>query len=123
MIAEIKKILCFVGILCMPISGLAQSFVNPNLYQPSKENQQKVLDYIKKQLAEDYAAIGQSQNNSLLLMEKENYQAFQALIQVNNKKLLDKVIKTYCGIGMCNYTTILKMYQEQEKLRAKGEHW
>ena len=57
-------------------------------------------------------------NKSQLTMK-----AFKKLIKVSNTSLLREVIKTYCDIGMCNYTTILMMYNEQDKASKETLEW
>jgi hypothetical protein len=64
-----------------------------------------------------------SDPSTLRMMEKENLKAFKELIKVNNKSLLQNVIKTYCSIGMCNYTTILMMYKQQSKDSKETLKW
>lgn len=56
-------------------------------------------------------------------MENENLNAFKELTNVSNNNLLKNVIKTYCEIGMCNYTTILMMYNEQNKASKESLKW
>ena len=57
------------------------------------------------------------------MMEDENMSAFKELIQVTNTALLRQVIDTYCEIGMCNYSTIWMMYEEQAKASNKSLRW
>jgi len=49
--------------------------------------------------------------------------AFKELIKITNTVLLRDVIKTYCDIGMYNYTTILMMYKEQDKASKETLEW
>jgi len=56
-------------------------------------------------------------------MEEEELKSFKQLTEIKNRKLLDSVIATYCEIGMCNYSTILMMYQEQLKASKKELTW
>lgn len=77
----------------------------------------------KKQVKEDYSAIGMDDPSTLRMMEKENLDAFKKLTKVSNITLLKKVIKTYCEIDMCNYSTILMMYNEQNKASKKELEW
>ena len=57
------------------------------------------------------------------MMEQENLNAFKELLTAKNKSLLKKVEKTYCDIGMCNYSTILMMYKEEERASNKSLEW
>ena len=47
----------------------------------------------------------------------------EELLKSKNKSILRKVEKTYCDIGMCNYTTILMMYKEQSKAANQSLEW
>ena len=101
----------------------SQSFVSPIGFVGNEINKQKVIAYIKKQVKEDYSAIGMDDPSTLRMMEKENLDAFKKLTKVSNIMLLKKVIKTYCDIGMCNYSTILMMYNEQNKASKETLKW
>ena len=57
------------------------------------------------------------------MMENEELKSFKKLTKVQNRKLLDGVIQQYCGIGMCNYNTILMMYNEQNKASKENLEW
>ena len=61
--------------------------------------------------------------STLRMMENENLNAFKKLTTKSNTTLLRNVIKTYCDIGMCNYTTILMMYEEQNKASKETLKW
>lgn len=61
--------------------------------------------------------------STLRMMEKEELNSFKQLTKVSNRKLLDDVINQYCNIGMCNYNTILMMYNEQEKASKEELGW
>lgn len=101
----------------------AQSFVSPIGFVENEANKQMVLSFIKKQVKDDYTAIGMSDPTTIRMMEEENLKAFKELTKVTNTSLLKDVIKTYCEIGMCNYTTILMMFKEQEKASKKTLEW
>lgn len=101
----------------------AQSFVSPINFVETELNKQRVIEFIKKQVKEDYSAIGMDDPMTLRMMENENLKAFKELTKVTDTILLREVIKTYCEIGMCNYSTILMMYREQEKASKKELKW
>jgi hypothetical protein len=61
--------------------------------------------------------------STLRMMEKETLTAFKQLTKVTNTKLLQKVIETYCKIGMCDYNTFLMMYKEEEKASKEDLNW
>ena len=110
-----KKTFLTLVLFVFSLSLFSQSFVSPIGFVGNEINKQKVIAYIKKQVKEDYSAIGMDDPSTLRMMEKENLDAFKKLTKVSNIMLLKKVIKTYCDIGMCNYSTILMMYNEQNK--------
>jgi hypothetical protein len=47
------------------------------------------------------------------MLAKDNISAFKDLIQVSDKKLLQKVIDKYCAIDMCSYEDLNNMYKEE----------
>lgn len=118
-----KKLLFLLTIILFSANSFAQSFVSPIDFKPTDENKQKVVSFIEKQVKQDMAAIGMDDPSSLRMMEKENLNAFMKLIKIDNDALLQDVIKSSCDIGMCNYTTILMMYQEQNKASQEKLKW
>ncbi|KAF0236682.1 MAG: hypothetical protein FD181_2586 [Prolixibacteraceae bacterium] len=118
-----KKLLFALSILLISSNLLAQSFVSPIDFVENDINKGKVISFIKKQVKDDYTAIGMGDPSTLRMMEEENLKAFKELTKVSNKVLLKSVIKTYCEIGMCNYSTILMMYKEQEKASKQTLEW
>ena len=117
-----KKLSFIIGIL-FTTTLFSQSFVSPIGFVANETSKQKVISYIKKQVKEDYSAIGMDDPSTLRMMENENLKAFKELTNVSNTYLLKNVIKTYCEIGMCNYTTILMMYNEQNKASKESLKW
>ncbi len=118
-----KKILLTLSIIFFTSNIFSQSFVSPISFVSNDANIQMVISFIKKQVKEEYTAIGMGDPSTLRMMEQENLNAFKKLIKVKNTSLLKNVIKTYCEIGMCNYSTILMMYNEQNKASKKTLKW
>jgi hypothetical protein len=118
-----KKTFLTLALFIFSLTVFSQSFVSPIGFMENETNKQKVIAYIKKQVKEDYSKIGMDDPATLRMMEKENLDAFKKLTKVSNTALLKKVIKTYCEIGMCNYTTILMMYNEQNKASQETLEW
>lgn len=118
-----KKIFLTISIILFTLQLFAQSFVSPIGFVSNESNKQRVVSFIKKQVKDDYTAIGMDDPVTLRMMEEENLKAFKELITVSNTSLLRDVIKTYCEIGMCNYSTILMMYREQSKASSKSLKW
>lgn len=118
-----KKLILLLSILLFASNLFAQSFISPIGFIPNEVNKQKVILYIKKQVKDDYSAIGMDDPSTLRMMEQENLKAFKELTKASNTSLLKDVIKTYCDIGMCNYSTISMMYNEQSKASQKTLKW
>lgn len=118
-----KKLLVILFFAGIASNLFAQSFISPINFQATETNKKKVIAFIKKQVKEDYTKIGMDDPMTLRMMEKENLDAFKKLNKAKNTVLLKKVIKTYCDIGMCNYTTIWMMYQEQNKANQQELEW
>lgn len=102
---------------------IGQTFVSPIGFVETEINKQRVIEFIQKQVKHDYSAIGMDDPSTLRMMETENLKAFKELTKVSNTSLLRDVIEKYCGIGMCNYSTIWMMYKEQEKASQKSLKW
>tara|TARA_R110002073_G_scaffold270447_3_gene433801 strand:+ start:54 stop:413 length:360 start_codon:yes stop_codon:yes gene_type:complete len=118
-----KKLILSFGFLLLTSALFAQSFISPIGFVSNETNKQKVISFIKKQVKEDYSKIGMDDPATLRMMENENLNAFKKLTTKSNTTLLRKVIKTYCDIGMCNYSTILMMYEEQNKASKETLKW
>ncbi len=118
-----KKLILSFGFLVLTSTLFAQSFVSPIGFVSNETNKQKVIEFIKKQVKDDYSKIGMDDPSTLRMMENENLNAFKKLTTKSNTTLLRNVIKTYCDIGMCNYTTILMMYEEQNKASKETLKW
>jgi hypothetical protein len=118
-----NKFILFTAALISSALAQAQSFVTPIGFVDNDENRKSVIEFIKKQVSDDYTKIGMGDPSTLRMMEEENLKAFKELIKATNVSLLQKVIKTYCDIGMCNYTTILMMYKQEDKASKKSLEW
>jgi len=118
-----KKTILSFGIMLFALNLFAQSFISPIGFVQNEVNKQKVIEFIKKQVKDDYSAIGMDDPSTLRMMEQENLTAFKNLTKATNTSLLKNVIKTYCEIGMCNYSTISMMYNEQNKASKKTLKW
>ncbi len=117
-----KKLLllscCFLS-----VNLFSQSFVSPINFIQSETNQNKVVRFIEKNVYETYTKIGMDDPTTLRMMENEELNCFKELIKVRNTSLLSRVIEQYCNIGMCNYATILMMYEEQNKSSQESLSW
>lgn len=116
-----KKILI---LICISIVLLnANDFIHPLDFKGSKVEKEKVMNFIVKQVKETYSKIGMGDPSTLRMMEKQELSSFKQLTKVQNRQLLDSVITQYCNIGMCNYNTILMMYNEQNKASKEKLNW
>jgi len=118
-----KKSVSLLSLALLSTALFSQSFVSPINFKSNEPNKQKVISFIQKQVKTDFTAIGMGDPSTLRMMEKENLNAFKELTGVTNTTLLKSVIKTYCDIGMCNYTTILMMFNEQNKASKETLDW
>jgi len=88
-------------------------FVDPLSYEASKIAEESVIKYSKKYTQEQYAKLEIYDAETLKMIAKDNINAFKNLIQVSDKKLLQKVIDKYCAIDMCSYEDLNNMYKEE----------
>lgn len=118
-----KKVLLICSYIFITSNLFSQSFVSPINFVSNETNKEKVIIFIKEQVKKDYSAIEMDDPLTLRMMEQENLEAFKKLTKATDISLLKDVIKTYCEIGMCNYATILMMYNEQNKASKKKLKW
>lgn len=110
-------------ILFFSTNLMASDFFHPSEFTGSETDKTKVTDFIKLNVKKTYSEIGMGDPLTLRMMEKEELECFKKLTSVSDKKLLDNVIDQYCDIGMCNYNTILMMYNEQNKAASEELEW
>lgn len=110
-------------LMLLSVNCLAANFIHPLDFKGSKAEKEQVVKYIEENVKETYSKIGMDNPSVLRMMEKANLDAFKKLMKATNRELLDKVIDTYCGIGMCNYKTINMMYEKEFKESQKKLDW
>jgi len=118
-----KKLLTTLSVALLSMAAFSQSFVSPIGFVATDESKADVLAYIRKQVKQEYAKIGMDDPSTLRMMEKKNLDAFKELTKATNTELLRKVTKTYCDLGMCDYDTILMMYNKENKESQKTTEW
>lgn len=118
-----KKVLALVIVLLFPIGSMASSIIHPLDFKGTEGEKTKVIAQIKTDVKKTYSQLGMGDPATLRMMEKEELNSFKKLTKINNRKLLDSVISQYCGLGMCNYSTILMMYSEQNKASKEELTW
>ena len=66
-------------------------------------------------------------NSLLRMMEEEELNSFKKLTKAKEEVILNNVIQTYCMNsileGMCTYSTILLMYEEEVKASSQKLTW
>ena len=87
-----KNMILVISMILLSSNLVAQSFVTPINFVPTESNKQKVISFIKKQVKDDYSAIGMDDPSTLRMMEEENLKAFKELTEVTNTPLLKKQI-------------------------------
>ncbi|MCV6589350.1 MAG: hypothetical protein OIF57_10010 [Marinobacterium sp.] len=118
-----KIVYCIPLLAALSLNSFAADFFNPSHFNGSASQKKQVISFIKENVDQTYTAIGMGDPSTLRMMEKEELNAFKKLTKVKNKKLLNNVIVQYCNIGMCNYSTILMMYQEQNVASSQQLTW
>lgn len=103
--------------------AIAEDFFHPSKFTGTAADKAAVTSFITANVKKTYTDIGMGDPMTLRMMEKEELESFKQLTKVENKKLLDNVIRQYCDIGMCNYNTILMMYNEQNKAADEQLEW
>ena len=117
------KFLALLFAAVFPLAGLAAGIIHPLDFKGSDDEKAKVIAQIKASVKETYTEIGMGDSLTLRMMEKEELNSFKKLTKVKNRNLLDSVIDQYCSIGMCNYNTILMMYNEQNRASQQELEW
>ena len=115
----------FILILCFLFSSVSwgESFISPIGFQNTDENRRKVISFIVTNVKETYSAVGIDDPATLRMMEKEELRCFKELTKVKDESFLRRIIRDYCAIGMCNYNTILMMYNEQKRASNSELEW
>ncbi|NQY58181.1 MAG: hypothetical protein HRT55_06465 [Colwellia sp.] len=116
---------CIVLLLSIFVStgAIAASIIHPLDFKGGDAEKKKVIQQIKLSVKKTYSQIGMGDPSTLRMMEKEELNSFKKLTKVDNRKLLDNVIRQYCSVGMCNYNTIFMMYNEQNKASKQNLTW
>ncbi len=118
-----KFILSVLLSLLFSVPAFAAGFVNPIGFEPTEANKTAVVEYVKQNVKQEYSKIGMDSESTLRMMEKQNLNAFKKLLGAQDKGVLARVIKQYCGIGMCNYVTIHMMYEQEMKAKGQSLQW
>ena len=117
-----KSIMMF-SLVVISLMSFSQTLITPINFIENEYNKQRVIEYIKIKVKEDYTSIGMGDPSTLRMMEKTELEAFKELTTVTNTALLKQIIETYCEIGMCNYSTFLLMYNEENKASNETLKW
>lgn len=118
-----KNILLVCTCLLFSVPVFAAEFVSPIGFDATNENKTAVVEYIKQTVKREYSEIGMDSESILRMMENQNLDAFKKLLSAKDEGVLARVIKEYCGIGMCNYVTIHMMYEQEMKAKGQWLQW
>jgi hypothetical protein len=118
-----RIIIVFLIAILFPLCSTATDLIHPLDFKGAQKERAEVIEQIKVSVNQTYSQIGMDDPATLRMMEKEELNSFKKLTKVENRKLLDRVIQQYCNIGMCNYNTILMMYNEQNKASKEELSW
>ncbi len=112
----------FVGsiLLTATITAFATDFVHPLDFKGTEVEKENVIAFIMSNVKETHSNIGLSIPTMLRKMERAEVNSFIALRRVEDRRLLDEVIGSYCKFGPCNYNTILMMYNERKAKSFSG---
>ena len=102
-------------LLLVSMNSFASGLIHPLDFKGTEGERAKVIEQIKIDVKKTYSQIGMGDPSTLRMMEKEELNSFKTLTKLSNRKILDSVISQYFRLGMCNYNTILMMYNEQRK--------
>ncbi|MDF1762212.1 MAG: hypothetical protein P1U57_02285 [Oleibacter sp.] len=120
------RILIFIYLAIISLYSLAD-FVHPMDFNGSESQKNEVIDYINKQVRQDYCEsdLDMCQESMLRMMEQENLNAFKKATSATDRRIMDRAITDYCesGVDMCNYSTIFMMYEENVKASNKKLQW
>ncbi|MHC5176653.1 hypothetical protein [Serratia rhizosphaerae] len=122
---QVKKTLLTLGLL-LPMATMAmpKGFVDPTTFKGSEAEKQSAINYIKARTQKDMKTIGVDSPATLRMMEQSNLDAFKQLTEAADKKLLKKVIKTYCSqIDMCTYQNLKMMYDRDLEASKQDLNW
>ncbi|HIP15128.1 MAG TPA: hypothetical protein EYG74_06540 [Sulfurimonas autotrophica] len=100
----------------------AESFISPINFKNTQENKNKVIAFIKFEVARNNQ--GMDIDEAVARYDEEmQLEAFKTLIHVENKGVLKSTIKNNCDEYGCSYGVILMAYQENIKAKNKVLSW
>ena len=110
-----KKILHILLLCCITPLAHAFQIIHPLDYTATEREKSALIDHIKTRVSATHGHLWADAPYALKMIEKAELQSFVKLTTATNRELLDRIITKYCGIGICNYSTILLMYNEQSR--------
>ncbi|OJT38317.1 hypothetical protein [Serratia plymuthica] len=122
---QFKQVLFALSLL-VPMATIAapKGFVDPTGFKGTEAEKQAVIGYIQAKTKKDMQSVGMDNPATLRMMEKTNLDAFKKLTEATDKKLLKKVIKTYCDqIDMCTYQNLQMMYDRDLDASKQNLSW
>ena len=105
----------------------SDEYLDPLTFTGTEEQKTQVINYIKKNVYNEYCkGIGQCSASTLRMMEKADLDSFKYLASEAKKheKEYRQVYKDYCqGIGQCGYTTLKTMFVHEVESASKELTW
>lgn len=102
-------------------------WVDPLKFDGSDAMKAQVIEFIKKNVYQDYCEdLGQCSASVLRMMEQADLDDFKFLTQnaKKNEKAFRQVYKDYClGIGQCSYSFLKMMFVEEDANSNKELTW
>jgi hypothetical protein len=108
-----KKYIILFILVMVTANVYAGDFIHPLDFKGTQAEKDAVISYIQENVKKTYSSIGMGDATTLRMMEKDELENFKKLTQITDRALLDRTIKKYCDIGMCTYSTIIMMYNEE----------
>ena len=99
------------------------TLISPIGFQNTDENRKKVISFIVKNVKKTLSNLGMDDPSTLRMMENHELKSFKELLEVKDKTLLRTVIIDVCDLDMCDYDTILTMYNHQKKASNSKLQW
>jgi hypothetical protein len=116
-----KKLLLSCAFLLVTFFMYASEFVHPLDYKGTDAEKEKLHSYIEENIKDELKQIGLNDSDTLNMEKKEEIRSFNKLRNINDRGLLDKLIKQYSKVDMCDYSALLSMYNAQKEVNESKQ--
>ena len=111
-------------ILCLfSIYAFSSELIHPLDFKGTEKEKLKVVAFIANYVKVSATALGMDNPEMLKLMESSELKSFQDLTHSSDRKTLDKAINESCSIGICIYSMISMMYNQELVNSNKKLSW